>query len=67
MTKKDYVLIAENIKICLGRAQRTSQNYWEIYQSFKELVSNMGTDFENDNPKFDIEKFYKACGIVEAV
>lgn len=64
MTKKDYERIANAVKL--------SQNYIEKeYRgqsqagglAAMQLVATMlGKTLYDDNPNFDFERFYKACG-----
>lgn len=52
MTKKDFKIIAEALRNVVGG------NYVEIVDSLVEYLSA-------DNPRFDKDKFYNACGILE--
>ncbi len=63
MTKKDYILIAENIRVCLARAEQSSNNYEEIYRYIYGLATNIAGDCARDNSKFDNHKFLVACGL----
>ncbi len=51
MTKKDYIAIAEALQTIKPRT----------YLLFV-TARNLATYFEKDNPRFDREKFLKACG-----
>ena len=53
MTRKDYVLIAEVIA--------TS---WHTSTDTKRTIAlNMADALQNDNPRFDRERFLVACGV----
>jgi hypothetical protein len=60
MTKKDYELIASVIK---GNFKAFEE--LEIHPSHWQtlLVSELGNKLMDDNPKFDLAKFRRACGI----
>lgn len=47
MNRKNYALIAEVIKSA---------------DSIRELTDNLATVLKMDNPRFDRDKFLKACG-----
>jgi len=50
MTRKHYKAIAEILK------KDTCYN--------EELVNNLGKFFKEDNPRFKLERFKKACGFL---
>ncbi len=58
MTKKDYDLIGA--AIIAATTSSFSPNRKEIAKAFAQKLSN-------ENPKFDVEKFYKCCGIENGV
>jgi hypothetical protein len=63
MTEKDCALIARSI----WRA-RFIKDKNKVRQKAKEdrarlIVFNVATDIKQENPRFDKEKFYKACGL----
>ena len=56
LTKKDYELIAGVLKLADA----------ECWTDHIELIAEeMADSLEQDNPKFDRNKFLTACGIVE--
>jgi hypothetical protein len=57
MTRKDYKLIAEVIAVSwFGSA--------ELGAKLKaDLVSNLADKLQQDNPRFDRERFLTACGL----
>ena len=56
MTKKDYIKIATVLK-SYGNANT------KINKLVAKLVDEMATTLKQDNPRFNRDKFYKACGI----
>ena len=51
MTKKDYIKVAKIIKTTsLGYPQRAS------------LAASFASMFQEDNPRFDVQRFLDACG-----
>jgi len=56
MTKKHYTAIAS---IMLSESMNTPYGYR------KEISNKLANFFEQDNPKFDRERFLSACGINE--
>lgn len=60
MTRKDYEKIAETLKNSLPRAPKTG--YDPLLDLKLELVNRFITMLEQDNPRFDADKFLKACG-----
>lgn len=58
MTRKDYVLIAEALR--LARSAGTGAGHDAgIYDAARVLAETLA----NDNPRFDSERFLKACGV----
>ena len=55
MTRKDYILIANNIKGVMPEEQ--NPQYIEWYK----WVQQMADELEAENPRFDRSKFIKAC------
>lgn len=53
MTKKDYVLIAQAV------AEVGSRGYGDIGPVAHQIADALATD----NPRFDRERFLKACGL----
>ena len=58
MTRKDYVAIAEIL------------NNWYFNHpinehDFGDLVGEFSLMFSDENPRFDFDKFQKACGLIE--
>lgn len=48
MTRKDYVRLAEALRIS---------------ESVEEAASNIADVLKRDNPRFDRARFYAACGL----
>ena len=55
MTRKDYVAIAEVLKMY--------RPLEEGYQNWSNIVEGIAGVLKRDNPLFDRGRFYKACGI----
>lgn len=55
MTKKDYVAIAAALKHAGGIETPTS---------IRELAQRLATIFQDDNERFDRQRFLTACGVV---
>jgi len=66
MTRKDYILIADVLKQSLIDIQSinlSSTHEGLIKEAFKAIVIKFSIALNNDNPRFDLVKFEKACGI----
>ncbi len=57
MTRKDYVMIAEIIN-----RNSTSGNE-STYIQFARMAEDLATELQNDNPRFDRDRFLTACGV----
>ena len=67
MTKKDYMLIATELRLDLLKYEtyKNSQpDYNAKYQAVWEMCYRLSHIFQDTNAKFDRNKFLKACGIV---
>ena len=67
MTKKDYALVAKCIKAMIDGCNKMAYQD-ERYLSkepYRKLVGKLVSEFQLDNPKFDKDKFIKACGLKE--
>lgn len=68
MTKKDFELIAKIINDTFTWINKGAVS-WQVPD--KEgmhqhaIVRNLGVEFEKLNPRFDYDKWYKACGVPE--
>lgn len=58
MTRKDYVMIAKAISKARCGA------YFLTLHCFDEMAKELALEFSADNPKFNCDKFLKACGVV---
>lgn len=58
MTRKDYILIAEALKVSRLRAEREDIALGNDYAA-KAIADALG----RDNPRFDRERFLKAAGV----
>ena len=57
MTRKDYVMIAEVIATSWHSSAETK----------RDLAQNMADALETDNPRFDRDRFLKACGVTTSL
>ncbi len=60
MTKKDYVLIAGalNAIVSVTRAEPVSKS--EIRFAINEGINLLARDLQDDNPRFDFDRFIEA-------
>lgn len=65
MTRKDYELIAEAIAQCATVTNKTGRTgaIQTVLIAKEHLVNMLGTSLEIENPRFDRNKFLKACGV----
>jgi hypothetical protein len=66
MTKKDYELIAGVINPLVEGLEVLTKVKPEAYTHIsvvRELVNNLSTKLETENPRFDRIKFWQACGL----
>ncbi|WP_438979890.1 hypothetical protein [Polynucleobacter sp.] len=71
MSKKDYEMIAKEIKMTYtscNAGYETSSNAEQAQadlekNAVEEVARNLACAFANDNPRFDIDRFLIACGI----
>jgi hypothetical protein len=59
MTKKDYEVLAKIIK-----ETESSSNGWMHKPSFVIIIASY---LQRNNPRFDLQRFVKACGISEPI
>lgn len=58
MTQKDYVILAEVIK---EHMTVTREFFPDSAANVRDLVSSLALALQQDNPRFDRDKFYAAC------
>lgn len=58
MTKKDYELIAQEIRLLYNPIRELPVGY-----GVRLTALNLRTAFAKQNPKFDSKKFLTACGM----
>ena len=64
MTRKDYILIAAALK--LGLPPQQMENQFALSQQYMQNLiccRNIADALASDNPRFDRERFLKACGV----
>ena len=60
MTRKDYVLIAEGFKNAFSAFTELSYSErWGMVKAARSVADTLAAD----NPRFDRERFLKACGV----
>ena len=61
LTQKDFKAVVEIINRCSGL-----DVYWK-YQTIytRDLVCSLADYFATQNPRFDRDRFMKACGLTE--
>ena len=52
MTKKHFVMVAQVVSAI------------DCINTRREVALNFASEFQKENPRFDIERFVKACGCV---
>lgn len=60
MTRKDYVLIAAALRTSLDISESQTPAQW---LQFKQDCRCVAEALLKDNPRFDRERFLKACGL----
>jgi len=60
MSKKNYVSIANTLRYYYLRVIASNDEYAII--TIKNMIDDFAYYFEIDNPRFDRNKFYEACG-----
>lgn len=55
MTRKDYELVAEQLRFAWARGDLTQRG-------INNLATGLADGFKRDNPRFDYGKFLNACG-----
>lgn len=60
MTRKDYVLIAEALRITNGSIKVAPYDAETALGLVAEVIADR---LENENPRFDRERFLTACGV----
>lgn len=63
MTRKDYELIAKEIWRA-GYVKDNNKVRQQAKESMRRLIAiGLAVELEEDNPRFDQNKFLKACGL----
>ena len=55
-TRKHFQTIARTIK--------DNKNHKRVKNAVHNIALELANEFEKDNPRFDREKFIKACGLI---
>lgn len=65
MTKKDFELIASSLSYCKPSKIAKPQGFDDRFITWKGIVYDMTLNLASKNPRFQSEKFLKACGVEE--
>jgi hypothetical protein len=60
MTRKDFELIAQAIA---GMQDKYTGDDWTINGAMYPFARQLADALESSNPRFDSERFLKACGV----
>ena len=60
MTKKNYIQIAKLIRRTV-ELERTKQ----LDEPVRFITHHLANYFKEDNPRFNYQRFYEACGLIE--
>lgn len=63
MTRKDYQLIANTFKRHLESMEKDSFKNETLDESLRRLILAMGIDLQEENERFNLGTFWKACGL----
>jgi hypothetical protein len=63
MTRKDYQLIADVFKRHLQTTDMDVFKTETVEESVRRLIISMALDLQEENSRFDLKIFYKACGL----
>lgn len=58
MTRKDFIMLAEAVNEALTRFDRPNHN-----KAVREVAKNIATKCKTSNPRFDRQRFLRACGV----
>lgn len=67
MTRKHYVMLAEQIRLALMEAMAETTNYQEertAGDAIHKTATNIADALGKDNPRFDRNRFLKAAGVI---
>lgn len=65
MTKKDYELIAGAFHRSQFIEDKNKVRQEAKMKMHRLIVTDLAATLKHENPKFDIDKFYRACGYWE--
>lgn len=60
MSRKDYIVLAEGMK-----SRKPQRAELREYKQYEYDVLSLCNVLYSDNDRFDVDRFQKACGIVE--
>jgi hypothetical protein len=65
MTRKDYEIIAKAFKRHLDTMGRDAFKGETMDENLRRLILSMGIDLEEENERFNLGTFWKACGLTK--
>lgn len=63
MTRKDYQKFADAFNVERDRIEKVGVHVPDRINTLRRLASEAAVIFANDNDRFDVKKFYTACGL----
>lgn len=64
MTRKDYELIARALRSgFMTQPPLPMGSEVDIYDNYRIIIGSMASALEQDNPRFNRDKFMAACGV----
>lgn len=66
LTRRVFVDTAEILKAARGRIDRLSEGEKGADRLIDSVARDFAAYFRSENPRFDSDRFLKACGIKEA-
>lgn len=63
MTRKDYKMIARAIRLQYNIAKMADEDAAML--RIRKIAGDMAHMFDEDNPRFDGDKFMEACAVLE--
>ena len=63
-TKRDFITVSNSIKANMDKArgEMSVDGFKAYFALTMELADNMADKYQNDNPRFDRQRFMSACG-----
>lgn len=62
MTRKDYELIAAELRVASEEAYQEIRNFHEARDAVRHVALRLADALTTTNPRFDRQRFLTACG-----